>query len=216
MLIPTIQTESIKEVQQKLNEYQKITLPGKPTHFQIDINDGFFTDHSSVQPFDLNRIDWHGYTHEYHLLVDHPDEYLGDVVESGATTVIAQIEHLPDRQNFVDTAHQLRLKVGLALDLYTPISELTKSELQAVDVILLMSYKAGHSGPAFNPLVLEKIKELRQSGFDKPIEIDGGVNSDNAASLIQAGATSLAVNSSLWHNGTVAENLQKLLNACHL
>jgi len=218
MIIPIIQTDSAADVQAKLDAYAAIDFTNdapngasKPTHFQIDINDGLFTPHFSVQPSDLREINWHGFTHEYHLLVDHPDEYLGDVAESGATTVIAQIEHMPDRPNFIDTAKQLGLQVGFALDFYTPIDELTTNELHSIDLILLMAYKAGHSGPQLNPNILPKIHQLRQAGFTKPIEIDGGVNPDNAPSLIAAGATHLAVNSALWHNDTIKQNLIDLL-----
>ncbi len=214
MLIPTIQTNSIEDVQAKLDAYAAIDLVDKPTHFQIDINDGMFSEHTSVQPNDLQSINWHAFTHEYHLLVDYPDEYLGDVATTGATTIIAHIEHMHDRQNFIATAKQLKLKVGLALDFYTPITELTTEELQAIDSILLMSYKAGHSGPSLNEGIYQKIDELKQRHFNKIIEIDGGVNPSNSSKLLTAGATHLAVNASLWHDGTVKENLQKLLSSC--
>jgi ribulose-phosphate 3-epimerase len=213
MIIPIIQTDSLEEFQAKLDTYAAIDLSTKPTHFQIDINDGLFTNHTSVQPADLRQINWHGFTHEYHLLVDDPDEYLGDVAESGATAVIAQIEHMHDRKNLLDASEQLGLKIGFALDFYTPISELTAAELKSLDIILLMGYKAGWSGPSLNPDVVPKIHELRDKGFSQMIEIDGGVNPSNIKGLVTAGATAFAVNSAIWHDGTVKQNIQELLTA---
>jgi len=213
MIIPIIQTDSIETFQAKLDTYAAIDLPDKPTHFQIDINDGLFTNHISVQPSDLRQINWHGFTHEYHLLVDNPDEYLGDVSESGATTVIAQIEHLHDRQDFIETSKQLGLKVGFALDFYTPVSELTSAELKSLDLVLLMGYKAGWTGPSLNPEIFPKISQLKQIGFSQIIEIDGGVNSHNLAKLKSAGATAFAVNGAIWHDDTVKQNIQELLTA---
>jgi ribulose-phosphate 3-epimerase len=213
MIIPIIQTDSVDDLQAKLDTYAAIDLPGKPTHFQIDINDGLFTHHFSVQPGDLRHINWHGFTHEYHLLVDNPDEYLGDVSESGAVAVIAQIEHMHDRQNFIDTAKELNCKVGLALDFYTPVSELSDQELDAIDNLLLMSYKAGHSGPSLNQGIILKIQEVRNRAFTKLLEIDGGINPGNLPDLKAAGATAFAVNSAVWHDGTVKQNLTDLISA---
>lgn len=213
MLIPTIQTDSITELQSKLNTYAALNIPHKPTHFQIDINDGFFSPHLSIQPADTRDITWHNLTHEFHLLVDHPDEYLGDAAQSGATTIIAQIEHMHDRQNIIDVTKQLKLRVGFALDIFTPVEETTAVEREQLDLILLMGYKAGHSGPSLNPIVFDKITSLRRLGFSKTIQIDGGVTADNINQLKQAGADAFAVNSSLWHDGTVAQNLTALLSA---
>jgi ribulose-phosphate 3-epimerase len=213
MIIPTIQTDSVPDLQAKLDAYAAITLPQKPTHMQIDINDGLFSNHISVQPADLRSINWHNLTHEYHLLVDHPDEYLGDISEARATTVIPQIEHMHDRQNIIDVAKQLKLRVGFALDIYTPVEEITVAERDQLDLILLMGYKAGHSGPSLNPYVLEKISALRGLGFSKTIQIDGGVTAENLIDLKRAGADAFAVNSSLWHDGTVEENLSVLVKA---
>lgn len=213
MIIPIIQTDSVEALQSKLDIYAAIDLKNKPTHFQIDINDGLFTNHISVQPSDLRNINWHNFSHEYHLLVDNPDEYLGDVSESGATTVIAQIEHMHDRKNFLEASKQLGLKVGYALDFYTPASELLDFEICNLDLILLMAYKAGWSGPTLNPDVVPKIHQVRTRGFSQMIEIDGGVNPSNIKDLLAAGATAFAVNGSVWHDGTVKQNLQLLINA---
>ncbi|HWS23531.1 MAG TPA: hypothetical protein VN226_03770 [Anaerolineales bacterium] len=213
MIIPIIQTDSIEDLQTKLDTFASINLPGKPTHFQIDINDGLFTNNISVQPGDLRHINWHHFSHEYHLLVDHPDEYLEDIRESGATTVIAQIEHMHNRQDFIEVSKQLGLKVGFALDFYTPVSELLDFEICNLDLILLMAYKAGWSGPSLNPEVISKIHQLRNRSFSRTIEIDGGVNPSNIKDLLVAGATAFAVNSFVWHDDTVKQNLQLLINA---
>lgn len=217
MLIPIIQTESIDDLQHQLDVYAAVSVPNKPTHIQIDVIDGIFADYYSVQPADLREINWHGYTHEYHLLVNDPDEYLGDAQSTSATTVIAQIERLHDRQSYLEIAKTLGFQVGLALDLYTPTSELTDAELSVVDIVLLMSVPAGFSGQPFNPLVLPKIHELHSRGFRGMIEIDGGVNENSIPQLLLAGATHLAINSALWHDGTVNDNLTNLMKvAAHV
>ncbi len=211
MLIPTIETDSVADVQQKIDAYVKVDNPNKPTHFQIDVVDGLFADMYTVTPSDLDSVDWHGLTHEYHLLVNEPDEYLEEVVRSGATKVIAQIERMHRRQEFILTAQEHNLIVGFALDLHTPISDLTDQELHQLDQILLMAVPAGFAGQTLQPQVIDKVKQLKRRGFSKPICIDGGVNSKNLSSLKAAGATQFAVNSDLWHDNLISENLKTLL-----
>lgn len=216
MLIPTIQTDSIADLQAKLDAYAVIKLndaphgASKPTHFQIDIVDGLYADDLTITPHELKEIDWHGFTFETHLLTVDPEEFIGESDDAGATSIIAQIERLYDRVDFLKVVKELGHPAGLALDLYTPVSELSDEELELADIILLMAVPAGFSGQTLKPHIFDQIKALKARNYTKIIEIDGGVNSETIPDLRQAGATHLAVNTSLWHDGTVEENLIKL------
>lgn len=205
-ILPTLLTNDSEEIQAKINKLSEVTGP-LPFHFQVDIIDGFYADNLTIMPETLKTIDWKNYTFEVHLMVNDPEDYLGEVADAGATGIIAQIEHMHDREDYLKVARSLNLKAGLALDLYSPITELTTNDLLYSDIILLMAVKAGFSGQTFNPLVHDKIKELRARGYSGAIEIDGGVDGDSIPKLIDAGATHLAVNSALWHDNKVEENL---------
>jgi ribulose-phosphate 3-epimerase len=212
IIIPTILSDSLSDIQFHIDTLAKIEqnpMVDVPSQIQLDVIDGLYAENLTIFPHDLVQINWQGFTTEIHLLVNDPEEYLGETAEMGAKQVIAQIEHLGDRVDFLTVGHQLGMRAGLALDLYTPVSELSNEELNKADVILLMSVKAGFSGQTYNPLVLEKIKQLRDRDYHQDIEIDGGVNEINMPDLLHAGATKLAVNSSLWQDDVVA-NLHKL------
>jgi len=213
MLIPTIQTDSLNQIQLYINSLFHLQTEGitVPNHFQIDCVDGLFASDITVMPHELGSLDWHGFSFESHLLTVDPEEYIGAAYESGARSIIAQIERLHDRVDFLEVVHQLKLKAGLALDIYTPISELSDFDLNTADIVLLMAAPAGFSGQELKPQIFSKINELRARGFSKSIEIDGGVNSSNIADLKQAGADMFAVNSALWHDRTVKENLKQLM-----
>ena len=213
MLIPTIQTDSIDELQAKINAYAAVDLPHKPTHFQIDIVDGLYADDLTIIPHELGVVDWRGFTFETHLLTVDPDEYIGESDSVGATTIIGQIERLENRSDFLKVIKQLKRFSGLALDIYTPIAELTDEELTLTDLILLMAVPAGQSGQELKPLIFNQITNLRSRGFTKLIEIDGGVNALNLSDLKKAGADMFAVNSSLWHDGDIENNLKNLISA---
>ena len=104
-------------------------------------------------------------------------------------------------------AHPIRLceflrkegiNAGIVLNPHTPISSLAHL-LEFVDLVLLMSVNPGFSGQSFLPLVIDKVKELRQL-IDKKnakvfIEVDGGINGLNASSLNEAGADILVAGS---------------------
>lgn len=211
MLIPTIQTNSFEDVQQKVDTFNVMRDQGinVPTHFQVDIVDGLYADDLTVMPHELKEINWYGFTFETHLLTVDPEEYIGEAEDAGATAIIAQIERLRDRLDFLKVVKQLGRQSGLALDIYTPISELTSIELELTDIILLMSVPAGFPGQTIKPQIYSQIKDLKAAGFNKIIEIDGGINSSNIPQLLQAGATHLAVNSALWQDD-VRKNLNQL------
>lgn len=210
MILPDILSDDIQDIQSKIDTL--VGIPNHPTHLHLDVIDGFFADNLTLMPSDYAHLDFHDCTFEVHLMANDPEDYLGEIAGSGSQGVITQIEHLRDRSNFIQVTKQLKLGLGFALDLYTPVSELSNEDLLYADVILLMSVKVGFSHQTFNPEVLKKMKALRDRGFTKPIEVDGGVNPSNVPQLIHAGATHLAVNSALWDDN-VAENLKALQNS---
>jgi ribulose-phosphate 3-epimerase len=116
------------------------------------------------------------------------------------------------QQGFVEQAKELGLQIGLAVDLYTPISSVDKSTWSKLDGILLMSVKAGFAQQAFDPRVLPKIEKLRKLGFKADIQIDGGINVETGRKCIKAGANQLAVGSFLWKGDTVDKGLELLMN----
>jgi ribulose-phosphate 3-epimerase len=212
VIIPTIQTDSLAEAQARLDSLAALQIKGitVPTHLQFDIVDGLYADDLTLMPHQLKDLNFSNFTFETHLLTIDPEEFIGEADDAGATAIIAQIERLRDRLDFLKVVKALNHQAGLALDLYTPISELTDAELQLADIILLMAVPAGFSGQTQKPEIFNQIKGLKERGYTKTIEIDGGVNSANLPQLLAAGATHLAVNSALWQDD-VSQNLATLL-----
>ena len=90
------------------------------------------------------------------------------------------------------------------------------SELDKIDLILIMSVNPGFGGQKFMPEVLTKIKELkrirdeRKLNFD--IEIDGGINFENSKKAIEAGANILVSGTTVFksNNGDIKKNIELL------
>lgn len=109
--------------------------------------------------------------------------------------------HIEAHSHPIRLCEYLRSKgvgAGIVLNPHTPVSTLAHL-LEFADLVLLMSVNPGFSGQKFLPLVLDKIKSLREM-IDKKnakifIEVDGGVNGLNAAALSEAGADILVAGS---------------------
>ena len=79
-------------------------------------------------------------------------------------------------------------------------------------MVLVMSVNPGFGGQKFIPESLDKVKEIRRlldaRGLDTDIEIDGGVNAGNLASILEAGANVIVAGSAIF-SGDVADNVKK-------
>ncbi len=75
--------------------------------------------------------------------------------------------------------------------------------LDAVDLVLVMSVNPGFSGQTFIPAILDKVARVREMTSDRAIDIavDGGVTTDNAQALVEAGATVLVAGSAVFAGG---------------
>jgi ribulose-phosphate 3-epimerase len=105
------------------------------------------------------------------------------------------------------------MKAGVALNPHTPVSFL-QDVLYAIDVVLIMSVNPGFGGQSFIPHTYEKIRQLRkmidERGLNTAIEIDGGVTLDNAAAIIEAGATVLVAGNTVFRSKNPLQTIAEL------
>ena len=153
---------------------------------------------------------------DVHLMIEEPRHYLEAFVESGADIITIHIEATDDAARDLAQIRELGACGGLALNPDTPLSEI-KPHLELCDLVLVMSVNAGFGGQQFNPIALQKLKELKeQSRDDLILEIDGGVNSATIGSCAEAGADLLVVGSAIFRHpnyGTSVRDLETLAQA---
>ena len=104
--------------------------------------------------------------------------------------------------------HKKGIKAGLAINPETKAEKIIKF-LGKIDVLMLLGVKPGWSGQKFQPKVLNKIKQIRKAFPKIDIEVDGGVNSDNAQEIIKAGANILAAGT-LLTNGNINKIIKEI------
>ena len=96
---------------------------------------------------------------------------------------------------------QLGAKASVAINPSTPL-EAVRDVAHLLDQLLVMSVNPGFGGQKFIPESVDKVARARQmlaaAGSDAAIEVDGGVDSSNAAALVAAGATVLVAGASIF------------------
>lgn len=183
---------------------------------QIDIMDGRYVPNitfgtmavSSLRP--LTRL-----TLEVHLMVSPPEDFIEDFARAGADTIIVHQESTPHLHRVIQHIHALGKKAGVALNPSTPAAMLSEV-LPGLQLVLVMTVNPGFGGQEFIPETLSKIRQVRKSiaqlGLDCEVEVDGGINTETAAMVAEAGANVLVAGSAVFDSKTgVAAAIQRLL-----
>lgn len=168
----------------------------------LDIMDGVFVPNLS---FGFPVLDYVKRISEkpmdVHLMISDPDRYLSRFRDSGASVLTVQYEACMHLHRTVTEIRRLGMKAGVALNPHTPVS-LLKDVLQYIDLVLIMTVNPGFGGQSFIAGSYKKIKELRSmidnEGFQTLIEVDGGVDTGNAAELVRAGVDVLVAGTSVF------------------
>ena len=177
---------------------------------QIDIIDGVFVDNKTITPDSLEKLDTK-VLFDYHLMVQEPASWVERVVRGQGDRVIGQVEKMSNQQEFIAKATEGGLSVGLAVDIETPVTALDDLVLADLDVVLLMSVKAGFGGQEFNLDVWDKIKELdglrSKNNYKFKICIDGGVTKELIADMEKAGVDEVAIGKRIL-DGDLKDNIK--------
>jgi len=204
-VIPTILTSDPREAEEKIAR-----LDGLVKKVQIDVIDGVFAQNKTIEPSAVEGIET-SLGLDFHLMTKEPALWVERAVRAGADRIIGQIEMMADQVTFLGKVQEKGISVGLAIDLPTPVSSLDATILNNLDVVLVMSVKAGFGGQDFNEAALAKIKELdglRQKDITPfKICVDGGVTPELMEKLAKAGADEVAVGRLF--AGEPEENLKK-------
>ena len=136
-----------------------------------------------------------------HLMITDPDRYITRFCESGAGILTVQYEACTHLQRTVTEIRNHGAKAGVAVNPHTPVI-LLKNILPYVDMVLIMTVNPGFGGQAFISESYGKIRELRaiidSGGHNVMIQADGGIDTTNAAQLVEAGVDVLVAGSSIF------------------
>lgn len=204
-IIPAILTNNPSDARELLEECQAVAK-----RVQVDIVDGIFADNKTIDPIFLKDLDL-SFEVDFHLMVKEPINWVEKCAESQGDRIIGQVEMMADQMEFIKKVQEAGLSVGLALDLDTPVSTLGDEVLDSLDVVLLMSVKAGFGGQQFALASWEKIKELvekrKKLNHKFKICVDGGITVELAHDMAKAGVDEVAVGRRIF-SGELEENVK--------
>lgn len=139
---------------------------------------------------------------DVHLMICDPDRYVERFCDAGAWSVGFHLEAVDDPRPILEKIRKKGVRTCLTINPDIAPERLLPY-LGEVDMILLMSVFAGFGGQKFIPETLEKVRFIKQEitarGLNTLIEVDGGVNAENAPQLFAAGADALVAGSSIFH-----------------
>ncbi len=150
---------------------------------------------------------------DVHLMIVDPDRYLSRFHDAGASILTVQYEACTHLHRTVTEIRSLGMKAGVALNPHTTPA-LLKNVLPYVDMVLIMTVNPGFGGQSFIMESYNKIAELHgmidAAGLNVLIEVDGGIDTNNAARLVSTGVNVLVAGNSVFSSPDPADTIRKL------
>ncbi len=150
---------------------------------------------------------------DVHLMIEQPEEYIEDFVRAGADRVLVHQEATAHLDRALAMIRENGAQAGAVINPATPVVMLS-DVLDKLDTVLVMSVNPGFGGQKFIPNAFEKIRQLNQwrarynAAFR--IEVDGGVDLENAGELARAGANTFVAGTSIFHTPDPAAATRQL------
>ncbi len=201
----------------KLEEQIKIVESNGADFIHVDVMDGHFVPNITFGPVivktlkKITRLPL-----DVHLMIENADRYVEEFAKAGASYITVHQEALYHLHRALQQIRDAGAKPGISLNPATDISSVLPV-LGEVDMILLMTVNPGFGGQKFLPFVLDKIKALaeikQEMAYDFMIEVDGGIDSEIAGQVLDAGAEILVAGNAIFGQPDIAGACRKFYHA---
>ena len=184
----------------------------------VDVMDGHFVPNITIGPNVIKNLKKHtSLPLDVHLMISPVDNFINNFAASGSDIITIHPEATKDLEKTIKTIKSLGKKAGLSLNPKTSVDKVIPV-LKFLDLILIMSVNPGFGGQKFIFETLDKVKTLRKMIDEKKlpieIEIDGGIDFNNAKLAIKAGVDILVSGTTIFksNDGNLKKNIDLLKN----
>jgi len=182
----------------------------------IDVMDGHFVPNITIGPDVISKLrKYTSLPFDVHLMISPVNNFISSFAEAGADIITIHPEATEDLLSSIKKIKYLNKKAGVSLNPETPLEKVLPV-LNLIDLVLVMSVNPGFGGQKFIEKTLRKVevlrKEIDNKKFKTQIEIDGGINFDNAKIAIKAGVDILVSGTTIFkeNDGNLKKNIKLL------
>ena len=172
-------------------------------YVHVDVMDGHFVPNITIGPDVVKALRPHtAKPLDVHLMIAPADPYLAAFADAGSDIITVHCEAGPHLDRSLQVIRALGKKAGVSLTPSTPASVI-EHVLDKVDLVLVMTVNPGFGGQEFIRSQVDKVRRIRAMIGDRPIEleVDGGINPENAREVVEAGANVLVAGNAVFAGG---------------
>lgn len=209
-IAPSLLAADFSKLEEEMQDIEK----GGADLVHLDVMDGRFVPNISFGPPVIQALrPITKLPFDVHLMIYHPEDYFDILKNIGVEMASFHIEAVTHVDRVIHALKSANIKCGLAVNPGTSLS-MIDTVLPLLDYVLIMSVNPGFGGQKFIPYAVDKVKQLKKMITEKQlsvsIEVDGGVNQDNAFLLKNAGADILVAGSSVFGRSDRAKAIHAL------
>lgn len=199
----------------RLGEEVDAVLEAGADIVHFDVMDNHFVPNLTIGPLVCDALRTHGIKApiDVHLMVEPVDRLIPDFAKAGASYITFHPEASRHVHRSLNLIRELGVKAGLVFNPATPLTWL-EHVIDDVDMVLIMSVNPGFGGQAFIPSSLDKLRQARRiiedSGRAIRLEVDGGVKTDNIATIAAAGADTFVAGSAIFGSDDYAATISAM------
>ena len=182
--------------------------------FHLDIMDGIFVPNitfglpviKAIKKLAKKPLD-------VHLMITAPERFIMEFKNAGADVLTVHFEACTHLHRTVTAIRQAGMKAGVAINPHTPVTILADI-ISEIDLVCMMSVNPGFGGQKFIENTFHKMAEFKQMSYERKssalLEIDGGVDFENAGKLIKAEADVLVAGNTVFSSSDPAQAITRL------